>query len=112
MYIYSEEKKLTPQALAWEGGKVKITTINKKELNLQIFHGGLSVEKPFVGSMEFVKKIHLKSGEVYPGLRGYTEEGKKVLIPLTEETYKEAVEWFDSHTTEEALVCNWTSIIE
>jgi len=90
---------------------MKITTM-KRELNLQIFHGGLSVEKPLVKNLEFVKKIHLKSGEVYPGLRGYTEEGKKVLIPLTEETYKAVEKWFDLHTTEEALVCNWTSIIE
>lgn len=90
---------------------MKITTIKGTELNLVIFQGMLMCEE-LPSQLEFVRKICLKSGKVYPGLKGYTDEGEKALIPLSRESYARVEKWFDFHTTEEALVCNWTSIIE
>ena len=90
---------------------MRITTIRGKTLNLQIFQGALMCQE-LPSELEFVREIHLKSGEVYPGLVGYTEEVEKVLIPLSEKTYAKVEKWFDFHTTEEALACNWNEVTE
>ena len=83
---------------------MKIKSLKGTPLELSIFQGEMWVhiaKPPIEEKCELVKMGNI------PAIRTYTNNREKVLIPIDTKIKEKIKRWYEFHTSEEAVACNW-----